>query len=126
MKNIVLISSLALLITACGGEPQTKGAGGIPVSVPSDSASYGIVVKDVGFGKEALMVISQRVGKSGTSFAVREVNCYNSTFRYVGESNISASDAMASAATYNAGSMSPLTKGSISYYISNKACQVGA
>jgi hypothetical protein len=125
MKKLLLISSLSLLITACGGE-QPKGAGGIPVSVPSDSASYGIVVKDVGFGKEALMVISQRVGKSGTSFAVREVNCYNSTFRYVGESNISASDAMASAATYNAGSMSPLTHGSISYYISNKACQVGA
>ena len=125
MKKLLSVG-IVVLLTACGGEPATKTAGGIPVSVPSDSASYGIVVKDVGFGKEALMVISQRVGKSGTSYAVREVNCYNSTFRYVGESNISASHAMASAATYNAGNMSPLTHGSISYYISNKACQVGA
>ena len=96
-------------------------AGAQVISVPSDpKAQYAMVVQDVGFGKEALLVITRRVGPSGTTFSLREVNCYNSTFRYKGEgstlenviANVNDKDKMA-----------PLTSGSISYYVALAACK---
>lgn len=90
------------------------------VSVPTDpGATYKIVVQDLGYGRSALVVISQRIGSSGTSFAVREVNCDASTFRYMGEGD-TLEEAMNS--VDDTATMSPLVDGSISDYIVRAAC----
>lgn len=91
------------------------------ILVPSDmKATYDIDVLDVGMGKRALLVISKRVGPSGTYFTAREVNCLADTFRYVGEGDTFEK---MKANINERGTMSTLVEGSISYYIVNAACR---
>lgn len=112
-----LFSAVAALIATTASAEVVKSTS---VSVPSDSgASYKIVVQDVGYGKSALIVISQRIGSSGTSFAIREVNCDAGTFRYMGEGD-TLDQAMNS--VDDTAQMSPLVDGSISDYIVRAAC----
>ena len=90
------------------------------VSVPSDpNARYKIAVL-AGFDRSALSVVSQRQGPSGTSFAIREVNCINQTFRYMGEGD-TLQDAMAN--IRDTDRMAALFTGSISYHIVQAACR---
>lgn len=90
------------------------------VAVPTDpSARYSIVVQDVGLGRRALMVISKRDGSSGTSYSIREVNCLNGTFRYMGEGDTLSE---ATASVRDDAPMSQLVQGSISYYIVQASC----
>lgn len=112
--KILLLASIASSFLATGAFSAES------VNVPSDSsANYGIVVRDVGFGREALIVISKRDGSSGTSYSIREVNCNNQTFRYMGEGD-TLEEAMDS--LDDKSKMSPLVEGSISYYIVRAAC----
>ena len=64
-------------------------------------------------------MISERIGPSGTSYAIREVNCEANTFRYMGEGDTleEATNNVDDSAT-----MSPLVDGSISDYIVKAAC----
>ena len=90
------------------------------VSVPSDAnARYKIAIL-AGFERSALAVVSQRQGPSGTSYAIREVNCINQTFRYMGEGN-TLQDAMAN--IRDTDRMAALVTGSISYHIAQAACR---
>lgn len=90
------------------------------VFVPSDpNATYDIEVMDVGEGKSALLVVGKRVGPSGTSYTAREVNCFKSTFRYMGEGDTFNE---MKANINDRARMGPLVQGSISYYIVQAAC----
>lgn len=91
------------------------------VDVPSDpTAVYAITVKDVGKGDDALLIISKRDGTSGTSYALREVNCVNQTFRYMGEGD-TLEDALNN--VHDKDKMSGLVAGSISFHIVQAACK---
>ena len=113
----ILVTALAALMPIAAVAEVIKSTS---VPVPTDSkASYKIVVQDVGYGKSALIVISQRIGPSGESFAIREVNCEASTFRYMGEGD-TLDEAMNS--VDDTAAMSSLVDGSISDYIVRAAC----
>ena len=97
---------------------STTHAAATAVDVPSDpKANYAIVIKNISDFKA---IISRRQGPSGTSWAVREVNCTNKSFRYIGEGD-TLNEAMANLHTRD--DMSPVIPGSISYYIVNAACK---
>ncbi len=114
--KLLLATTLSLVAIS-----SVKAAAAEMISVPSDpSAQYAIVVDDVGLGRSALMVISKRDGPSGTSYAIREVNCTNSTFRYMGEGD-SLEEAIAS--VNDRSKMSALVEGSISYFVVRAACK---
>ena len=110
MKKI--LTALALTVVATSVQAAT------PVEVPSDpKASYAIVVKNINGAKA---VITQRKGPSGTSFSIREINCLNNTFRYMGEGD-SIKEMIAN--VHDRDPMSRLVRGSISYYIVKAACK---
>ena len=91
------------------------------VSVPTDAkASYVMKIIDVGLGKNTLAVLTRRVGSSGTSWAIREVNCSSQKFRYMGEGD-TLDEVIAS--IDDRGKMSGLVTGSISYHIVQAACK---
>lgn len=113
-----ILSALAALLPATAIAEIIKTTS---VPVPTDSkARYTIVIEDVGHGKSALAVISKREGPSGTSFAIREVNCITHTFRYLGEGD-TLEEAMDN--LNDRAKMSALVDGSISDYISRAACK---
>lgn len=66
-----------------------------------------------------LQVLTRRTGSSGTSYAVREVDCRAMRFRYLGEGQTQESALI----PRNPGPMSALTEGSISTEVSNFACR---
>lgn len=115
MKSVVAI----LVFFALGQSALAQTAE--PVRVPTDRrANYSIIVQDVGHGRSALMVISRRIGPSGTSFAIREVNCVDQTFRYMADGD-SLDEALEN--IDDTQRMSDLVTGSISYYIVQAACR---
>jgi hypothetical protein len=119
-EQIVRSILLAALTASMPGLAMAEVIKSTGVSVPTDSgATYKIVVQDLGYGRSALVVISQRIGSSGTSFAIREVNCDAGTFRYMGEGD-TLEQAMNS--VDDTATMSPLVDGSISDYIVRAAC----
>lgn len=109
MKTL-LFASLVLLANLATAKDST-------ISVPSDSrATYDLVeLRKAGTKR---VVVTKRVGPSGTSFAIREVDCKAQAFRYLGEGDTLA----AAKRSKKAESMSPLSQGSISYYVALEAC----
>ena len=90
------------------------------VRVPTDpNVTYDIQILDTGTGSDAVAVLSKRVGSSGTSFALREVNCLNLTFRYMSEGDTME---QLKANIRDDAKMTQLLEGSISYYIALAAC----
>ena len=113
MKIFVSIFISCLLFTSSISAAES-------VRVPSDpSSTYKIVVKDVGRARSALVVISERKGRSGISYAIREVNCLTRKFRYLSKGD-TLDEALSRVKSSN--SMSSLVTGSISYYIVSAAC----
>ena len=111
----ILFINLIILVTF----PLMLNASAISVNIPSDpSADYAIVVQDYGEGTKS--VVTKRDGQSGTSYSIREVNCLFKTFRYMGEGD-TLEDAISN--LDDTQSMSPVTNGSISYYILKAACK---
>lgn len=99
--------------------PILLNAAAISVNVPSDpGVNYAIVVQDYGGGTKS--VVTKRDSKSGTSYSIREVNCNSETFRYMGEGD-TLEEAISN--LDDTQSMSPVTNGSISYYILKAACK---
>jgi len=79
-----------------------------PITVPSDPrASY-----------QALQVTPRRGGPSGTSYALREVDCRSDRFRYLGEGD--TREAALRRASRDA--LGPLFEGSISWHVARFAC----
>ena len=110
MKKTLFVVLMAIAGIAQAGER---------IPVPTDSkATYELVSKQNIKGR--LLVITKRVGPSGTSFAAREIDCQNATFRYLSEG--SSMDALR-ANVRDTDPMSPLTRGSISTYVAIYACK---
>ncbi|MDN4592138.1 hypothetical protein DBA29_27025 [Xenophilus aerolatus] len=109
MKTL-LFASLVLVVNLATAKDST-------LSVPSDSrATYDLVELRKAGTKRT--VVTKRVGPSGTSFAIREIDCKAQTFRYLGEG-----DTLAEAKrNKKSESMSPLSQGSISYHVALAAC----
>jgi hypothetical protein len=120
-----------LLLAACSGgsedRPQApdpneveREGEGVLIPVPGDPARavYQLVeMSQMSNGN--LKVLTRRDGSSGTSYARREINCRNMTFRYVGEGDTRVE---AEEDSPNRGSMGELVAGSISTEISEFAC----
>ena len=113
-RVLCIISAIAM--------PQSLQAQGkmTPVKVRSDpSATYHLLrISKLPNGN--LQVLTRRVGKSGTSFARREVNCRAMTFRYLGEGD-TLKQALRNAP--NRGQMTEAMSTSISGEVSRFACR---
>lgn len=97
-------------------------SGGTLIPVPSDTRAryYALWRKGPRARPE---ILTQRIGPSGTSYALREYSCPLATFRYLGEGDTrEAAEARRSASA----EMAPLTEGSISSYVGAYACRNSA
>ena len=112
MKTLL---ALLLLIPSLSWGNSTA----ISVNVPSDpGVNYAIIVQDYGGGTKS--VVTKRDGKSGITYSIREVDCNFETFRYMGEG-----DTLEEAINNldDTQKMSPITNGSVSYFILKAACK---
>ena len=66
-------------------------------------------------------ILTRREGRSGTSFALREVDCRNDRSRYLGEGD-TREEAMRRDAQTNT-ELAPLFEGSVSWYVARFACR---
>ena len=99
--------------------PTGEAAGGTPFDVPSDAnARYAMLKVEPGEGGN-IVATTRREGKSGTSFARREIDCGTPSFRYIGEGD-TLEEAQQPAP--NPGEMAPLVEGSISDVTVKVAC----
>jgi hypothetical protein len=97
--------------------PATQGEA---VSVPSDPGATYRLLRWSPLPNGNLEAVTRRDGRSGTSFARREIDCDAMTFRYLGEGN-TMDEALADSP--NPGQMGELTSQSISTYISEFVCR---
>lgn len=90
---------------------------GDAISVPSDpGATYSLVSID---GRNPVIVVTKRIGKSGQSFSKREIHCNNQTWRYLGTGdNIDAMNASRAAPE-----LSVALEGSIAWHVVQYACR---
>lgn len=111
--RVVLVTAIALL----AGAAHAQVAVGKPYKIESDpSATY----YNLEFGGRGTLrtIVTKREGKSGTSYAKREIDCNARTFRYLGEG-----DTLAEAKRSNGNfPMGHLTDRSISSYVADQAC----
>lgn len=116
MKKLIAIAAMLLASTSVY-------AAAVSVDVPSDvDASYHMIVKDRGFGKEALLVVTRRIGTDGTSFSIIEVNCYTNMFRKKGEGR-TLNQALATVDDPLQWPYVHSVYGTTNYYISQAACK---
>ena len=110
------ILAMILSATAIAAQAEVK----IP-SHPGDKGTYYIISNQVIQGRN--LVVSRREGPSGTSFAAREINCQNETYRYVAEGD--SMDALKKNVTARVQdmTMTPITYGSATYYVVKAACK---
>lgn len=115
MKKFLVMALLAVASSA-----GVQVAIGKPYKIESDpSATYYNL--ELGGSGKLRTIVTKREGKSGTSFAKREVDCAARTFRYLGDGD--SLDAMkASKPSKPSPSMGPLTERSISSYVADQAC----
>lgn len=72
---------------ATASPTQTTSAPSFPrISVSSDPRPEYFLVELTG-PKNARVIVSKRIGSSGTSYAKRLVDCTNMSFKYLGEGN---------------------------------------
>ena len=90
----------------------------VAIKVPSDPKAKYYALEKSGTGAERV-ILTKRVGPSGTSFSKRRYNCANGTFKYLGDA-----DTLEGLATSKPDpKMSELVEGSISYYVGVEACK---
>ena len=99
--------------------PTTEG---FPISAPSDPGAQYRILAIERLPNGNLEVVSRRDGPSGTSFARREINCGDQTYRYLGEGDTRED---AQQAGPNPGSMSEITGTSASSDVLRAACARG-
>lgn len=119
-QNEVEADATANMVEEATSQPAPASEPGDAIDVPSDPG-VGYRLLDVSPGKNGnLIAISRREGKSGVSYARREIDCTAMTFRYLGEGDTLE---QAKADSPNPGDMGVLTDGSISDVISKYACR---
>lgn len=90
-----------------------------PISVPSDPRARYEALEIAPRRNGLLEIVTRRDGPSGTSFAVREVDCRGDRFRYVGEG-----DTLVEAKRRtDSNRLAPLVEGSISWHVARFACR---
>lgn len=94
-----------------------------PIPVPSDSKAEYTALQVTPKPNGLVEILSQRVGPSGISFAMREVNCRTNRARYIGEGDTRAEAMRRKNPPWE---MGPLFEGSISWHVSQFACQRAA
>ena len=92
---------------------------GFAISSPSDPAASYRILQSRRMKNGNLEVLSQRDGRSGRSFARREISCSTYEYRYLGEGDTRKEALQAGA---NIGEMSALTGTSASSDVANAAC----
>jgi hypothetical protein len=109
------LAGLAVLLPIMGQPVAAQ-----PISVPSDPrASYtALAIRPLANGR--VEITTQRIGPSGTSFAVREIDCRTRSFRYLGEGDTRAA---AEARRSPSPTMGALFQGSISDHVAAFACR---
>jgi hypothetical protein len=100
--------------------PPTNEGFRVPVGIEPNVEYRILKIRRLRSGN--LEVLSRRDGPSGTSFARREYNCDDMTFRYLGEGD-TREDAEKDAP--NRGSMADLIDGSSAFSIGAAACVKG-
>ena len=108
------IAALASCLTTIAVAQQGK-----PISVPSDPNARYFALDVKWTGSQLVEILTQREGKSGTSFSLRLVDCVKRQFKYLGEGD-TQQEAMRRNSVGTA--MGPLTAQSISTYVSDYAC----
>ena len=99
--------------------PAQQEEEGTPFDVPSDPRASYRLLKWSKMQNGNLEAVTVREGPSGTSFARREIDCENQTFRYLGEGD-TLSEAMRDSP--NIGEMSGLVEGSIAAVTVDVVC----
>jgi hypothetical protein len=95
---------------------------GDPISVPSDGARYSLVDFTPTTGAQ-VVVTTKRVGRSGTSFARRLIDCRAQTFAYIGEGDTLAElDENIKKRQKNPDPLTAYVDQSISWYIARASC----
>ena len=89
-----------------------------PLKVPSDPKAKYYVLEKSGAGTDRV-ILTKRVGPSGTSYSRRLYNCSNSTFKYLADADTLEGLKKAKPDP----KMGPLVEGSISYYVGLEACK---
>ncbi len=90
-----------------------------PIDVWSDPSARYTVLEVTKKSKRVVHIVTKRVGKSGTSFSKREIDCKLYRFRYLGGGDTLA-EMQSSKENPKFGG---LVEGSISEIISNYACK---
>ena len=112
-KIIITTLTIIICLIPLGAKAETT------ISVPSDLGAKYFLINKAKLPNGNLQVVTKRMGPSGTSFARREINCRNMTFRYTGEG-----DSIAELnSPYEKGAMGKLTPKSISTYIAQATCR---
>jgi hypothetical protein len=99
------------------GYASLVSAAEVPISIPSDSRALYVVLEKGGRGDERI-IVTKRVGSSGTSYSRRVYNCRENTVKYLGTGDTLA--AMNSSSPDPR--MGPIVEGSIAYYVGRYAC----
>jgi len=89
-----------------------------PISVPSDPRASYTALQVTPQPNGVVTILTRRAGPSGTSFALREVDCRSDRARYLGEGD-TAEEAQHGRTP---GTMAPLAAGSISWHVARFAC----
>ena len=112
--SVVFFAASALLTACAPAEPQE----GTPLAVPSDANAQYFVLEKAGT-PERPIIVTKRIGSSGTSYSRREVDCATRTWRYLGTGDTKEQ--------MNAGpadpNMTELVPGSIADVVSTEACR---
>lgn len=94
------------------------GQMGKPISVPSDPKARYWAVEGKRTSPTMVEILTKREGPSGTSYALRQIDCARRQFRYLGDG-----DTLAAAKNGTPSDrMGPLMAGSISTEVSDYAC----
>lgn len=113
MRNVILGAAFVTIGIATAAPVNAR------IDVPSDAgANYTMLDRTIRGATR--IVITQRDGRSGTSYAKREIDCNRGTFRYLAEG-----DTLQELIRSNTkpGAMAQLTTGSISYWVVQAACK---
>lgn len=115
MEKIFYVISITILILSGTAYAQDYGTG---IQVPSDPKARYWIVEGQRTTTTIVEILTHREGPSGTSFALRQIDCDKHLFRYLGEGDTLA-EAKANKYITN---MGPLVPNSISTYIADFAC----
>ena len=98
--------------------PEKKKKEGKHLAVPSDPNADFYVLDKAKRGSMSV-IITKRVGSSGTSYSSRLYNCQDNTVKYLG----TGETRQAMEQSNPDPNMSPIAEGSIAYYVGVEACK---